>query len=146
MDDDTFNELDELERMFADDDDQPDPTQKVDPHYRAGREMGSLTTTSSGSNLADDPVPSTSRNQTGQTKSFKEKPKLKNGGSVQKIDSFFEKSSVFTDPVFRLRIVKPLVSSTVLLERMQGRTAISFAKVRHHTEHGDRTMDWVIGG
>ena len=143
MEDETFNELDELERLFADNDDEPDPTQKVDPYYRAGREMGSMNPVPGSSNQHDNAQPSTSRNQTGQTKSFKEKPTVK---KEQKLENFFEKSSVYTDPVFGLRIVKPLVSSAVLLERMQGRTAISFSRVRQHVDSGDRSIDWVIAG
>uniref|UniRef100_A0A1A9X0R8 Protein MCM10 homolog n=1 Tax=Glossina brevipalpis TaxID=37001 RepID=A0A1A9X0R8_9MUSC len=54
--------------------------------------------------------------------------------------------SVFTDPVFGLRIIKPLVSSKLLVERMEGRKAISFASVAFHTQRGDLSKDWVIAG
>ncbi|KAL9706823.1 hypothetical protein quinque_010341 [Culex quinquefasciatus] len=61
------------------------------------------------------------------------------------IPEVFQKS-VYTDPVFGLRIVHPLVSSTVLQERMQGRKPISLARIKSHVEHGDLKEDWAIAG
>lgn len=58
----------------------------------------------------------------------------------------FEKYNVYTDPVFGIRITHPLISSNVLLERMQGRLPIGMNKVRYHTEQGDKSRDWVIAG
>lgn len=61
------------------------------------------------------------------------------------IPEVFHKS-VYTDPVFGIRIVHPLVSSAVLQERMQGRKPISFARLKSHVEHGDLKEDWAIAG
>uniref|UniRef100_A0A1Q3EWW6 Protein MCM10 homolog n=1 Tax=Culex tarsalis TaxID=7177 RepID=A0A1Q3EWW6_CULTA len=61
------------------------------------------------------------------------------------IADVFQKS-VYTDPVFGIRIVHPLVSSTVLQERMQGRKPISLARIKSHVEHGDLKEDWAIAG
>uniref|UniRef100_A0A336N3B0 CSON009751 protein n=1 Tax=Culicoides sonorensis TaxID=179676 RepID=A0A336N3B0_CULSO len=81
----------------------------------------------------------------GQSTSFKQKVSTET--KSQPLTNFFEKTTVYTDPVFGMRIKQPLISSAVLLERMQGRTPISFARVRYHTEQGgDLTKDWVIAG
>lgn len=53
---------------------------------------------------------------------------------------------VYTDPVFGLRIVHPLISSSSMQERMQGRTAVSVSNLKHHLAHGDKTVDWAIAG
>jgi minichromosome maintenance protein 10 len=54
--------------------------------------------------------------------------------------------NIFCDPIFGLRIIHPLISSSVLVERMQGRTPVSVSRLRLHTEKGDRTADWVVAG
>lgn len=54
--------------------------------------------------------------------------------------------AVFYDPVFGLRIVQPLVSSSTLKDRMEGKTAVTVQRVRFHTERGDMTKDWAIAG
>uniref|UniRef100_A0A1A9UPS9 Protein MCM10 homolog n=1 Tax=Glossina austeni TaxID=7395 RepID=A0A1A9UPS9_GLOAU len=64
----------------------------------------------------------------------------------QSITAALPQQHVFTDPVFGLRIIKPLVSSKLLVERMEGRKAISFASVAFHTQRGDLSQDWVIAG
>ncbi|XP_055543509.1 protein MCM10 homolog [Wyeomyia smithii] len=56
------------------------------------------------------------------------------------------KNSVFTDPVFGIRIVHPLVSSTVLQERMQGRKAIPMIRLKYHIESGNLNEDWALAG
>lgn len=53
---------------------------------------------------------------------------------------------IYTDPVFGLRIVHPLISSSAMQDRMQGRTAVSVSNLRHHLAHGDQTKDWAIAG
>lgn len=63
-------------------------------------------------------------------------PETKNG---QKVD-------VYTDPIFGIRITKPLISSAALLDRMQGREAINMLRVKRHVENEDLSKDWVIGG
>lgn len=55
-------------------------------------------------------------------------------------------SDVYTDPVFGIRITKPLISSSAFLERMQGREAISMLRVKRHVESDDASKDWVISG
>ncbi|XP_059221895.1 protein MCM10 homolog [Stomoxys calcitrans] len=54
-------------------------------------------------------------------------------------------SSVYMDPIFGLRIIKPLVSSTLLKERMAGRQPVAFSAIAFHVQRGDLTKDWVIG-
>lgn len=61
------------------------------------------------------------------------------------IPDVFHKS-VYTDPIFGIRIVHPLLSSATLQERMQGRKPISFARLKSHVEHGDLKEDWAIAG
>ncbi|XP_026321522.1 protein MCM10 homolog [Hyposmocoma kahamanoa] len=55
-------------------------------------------------------------------------------------------ADIYTDPVFGIRITKPLVSSTALVERMQGREAVSMLRVKKYVELKNNTQDWVIGG
>lgn len=55
-------------------------------------------------------------------------------------------SDVYTDPVFGIRITKPLVSSATLWDRMQGREAINMMRVKRHVANEDLSKDWVIGG
>ncbi|KAH9634291.1 hypothetical protein HF086_011551 [Spodoptera exigua] len=57
-----------------------------------------------------------------------------------------ESADIYTDPVFGIRITKPLISSTALLDRMQGREAINMLRVKRHVENEDLSKDWVIGG
>ncbi|KAH8410186.1 hypothetical protein KR009_007905 [Drosophila setifemur] len=55
-------------------------------------------------------------------------------------------SAVFTDPVFGLRMINPLISSSLLQERMAERKAVPFTGVAYHIERGDLAKDWVIAG
>ncbi|KAG7312437.1 hypothetical protein JYU34_001939 [Plutella xylostella] len=55
-------------------------------------------------------------------------------------------SDIYTDPVFGIRITKPLISSTALLDRMQGREAVSMLRVKRFVENEDATRDWVTAG
>ncbi|KAH8334290.1 hypothetical protein KR059_008614 [Drosophila kikkawai] len=55
-------------------------------------------------------------------------------------------SAVYTDPVFGLRMINPLISSSLLQERMAGRKSVPFAGVAFHIERGDLAKDWVIAG
>ncbi|XP_053611202.1 protein MCM10 homolog [Plodia interpunctella] len=55
-------------------------------------------------------------------------------------------TDVYTDPVFGLRITKPLISSTALLDRMQGREAVNMLRVKRYVENEDLKKDWVIAG
>lgn len=53
---------------------------------------------------------------------------------------------VYTDPVFGLRIVHPLISSTAMQERMVGRKAVTITSIPAHLAHGDKSVDWAIAG
>uniref|UniRef100_A0A1B0AS88 Protein MCM10 homolog n=1 Tax=Glossina palpalis gambiensis TaxID=67801 RepID=A0A1B0AS88_9MUSC len=77
--------------------------------------------------------------------SFKRLPDTK-VRNEQSLTAALPQQQVFADPVFGLRIIKPLVSSKLLVERMEGRKAISFASVAFHTQRGDLSQDWVIAG
>ncbi|KAI5636605.1 mcm10 replication factor domain-containing protein [Phthorimaea operculella] len=55
-------------------------------------------------------------------------------------------SDIYTDPIFGIRITKPLISSAGLLERMQGREAVCMLRVKRFVEHEDNSRDWVIAG
>ncbi|XP_065074585.1 protein MCM10 homolog [Ochlerotatus camptorhynchus] len=56
------------------------------------------------------------------------------------------KKSVYTDPIFGIRLVHPLISSTMMQERMQGRKPVSMARIKHHIEHVNLKEDWAIAG
>ncbi|XP_045775186.1 protein MCM10 homolog isoform X2 [Maniola jurtina] len=55
-------------------------------------------------------------------------------------------SDVYTDPIFGIRITKPLISSSALLDRMQGREAVNMLRVKRYVENEDLSKDWVIAG
>ncbi|CAH0549858.1 unnamed protein product [Brassicogethes aeneus] len=72
--------------------------------------------------------------------------KPKNTLELPKIEQNKPAGDVYTDPVFGLRIINPLVSSQVLKERMIGREAIPFLKLKNFVQSQDTNKDWVIGG
>lgn len=53
---------------------------------------------------------------------------------------------IYTDPVFGLRIVHPLISSASMLERMQNRKAVTVSSVEKHITSDDLKKDWAIAG
>ncbi|XP_047535862.1 protein MCM10 homolog [Vanessa atalanta] len=55
-------------------------------------------------------------------------------------------SDVYTDPIFGIRITKPLISSSALLDRMQGREAVNMLRIKRYVENEDLSKDWVIAG
>lgn len=55
-------------------------------------------------------------------------------------------TDIYTDPVFGIRITKPLISSTALVERMQGREAVNMLRAKKYVELKNDSQDWVIGG
>lgn len=57
-----------------------------------------------------------------------------------------ENINIYTDPVFGLRIVQPLVSSEMLKDRMVGRTPVDTCNLEYHTTASDLTQDWCMGG
>ncbi|TMW43988.1 hypothetical protein DOY81_010931, partial [Sarcophaga bullata] len=65
---------------------------------------------------------------------------------MEKSLSIGAQSSVYSDPVFGLRFVNPLVSSTVLKERMNDRKVVPFSAIAFHIQRGDLSQDWVIAG
>lgn len=72
--------------------------------------------------------------------------KIPASGVVKRLAAAPSEPAVFCDPVFGLRIVQPLISSSTLKERMEGRTAVGVQRVRFHTERGDMSKDWAIAG
>lgn len=54
--------------------------------------------------------------------------------------------NVYTDPIFGLRIVQPLVSSSMLRERMIGRTPVEIRYLQNHLQNADQSLDWCIAG
>ncbi|CAH0400755.1 unnamed protein product [Chilo suppressalis] len=84
-----------------------------------------------------------------RSSSFKKKPAVteedvKNTFCVP--EKKLQCSDVYTDPVFGIRIIKPLIPSTALLDRMQGREAINMLRVKRHVENEDLSKDWVTAG
>lgn len=57
-----------------------------------------------------------------------------------------EKCDVFIDPLFHIRMVNPLVSSTVLQERMSGRDAVQFCNLSRYLQTKKSDRDWVLAG
>ncbi|XP_034940442.1 protein MCM10 homolog [Chelonus insularis] len=55
-------------------------------------------------------------------------------------------SDVYSDPIFGLRIVKPLVSSAELKERMKDRKTVTVSRIKHFIATQDLSNDWVIAG
>ncbi|XP_045523374.1 protein MCM10 homolog [Pieris brassicae] len=55
-------------------------------------------------------------------------------------------ADILTDPVFGIRVTKPIISSTALLDRMQGREAVNVLRVKRYVENEDLSKDWVIAG
>lgn len=54
--------------------------------------------------------------------------------------------NVYTDPIFGLRLVQPLISSTILRERMIGRQPVEIRYLQNHLLNGDLSKDWCISG
>lgn len=57
-----------------------------------------------------------------------------------------ESALVFVDPVFGLRLRKPLVSSKTLVELMENRKAVNFSNLQYYTKREDLSDDWVVAG
>lgn len=57
-----------------------------------------------------------------------------------------DKFDVFTDPVFGLRIMNPLISSSVLQERMIGRDPVQFGQLNRYLQTHNSEKDWVLAG
>lgn len=57
-----------------------------------------------------------------------------------------ENVGVYTDPIFGIRIIHPLISSKQIGERMMGRVAVPMSTLRKHLDHGDLSKDWAVAG
>lgn len=57
-----------------------------------------------------------------------------------------EDVSIYTDPIFGIRIVQPLISSAMMKERMVGRIAVDVRNLTNHLEHTDLSQDWCLAG
>lgn len=55
-------------------------------------------------------------------------------------------NNVYTDPIFGLRIIQPLISSTVLRERIVGRHPVEIRYLQNHLMSTDLSQDWCISG
>lgn len=82
------------------------------------------------------------------SKSFQEKPKAAGSAASapKMVQSKLKVDPIFTDPVFGLRIINPLISSQTLTDRMNSRKAVAFTTLRFHIDKGDHSVDWVIAG
>ncbi|VEN48495.1 unnamed protein product [Callosobruchus maculatus] len=56
------------------------------------------------------------------------------------------KTDVYTDPFFFIRIINPLISSSMLQERMAGREAVHMTKLSRFIQMNPKDKDWVIAG
>ncbi|KAK7864510.1 hypothetical protein R5R35_003122 [Gryllus longicercus] len=57
-----------------------------------------------------------------------------------------QKLDVYSDPVFGIRMINPLITSRQLQEKMMGRTAVTMANIKRHIANGGTESDWVIAG
>lgn len=57
-----------------------------------------------------------------------------------------EDVNIYTDPIFGIRIVQPLISSAVMKERMVGRIAVDVRNLQNHLENNDLSQDWCVAG
>lgn len=74
-------------------------------------------------------------------------PLSKSVSSQQKTPKPLEPvENVFTDPIFGLRLVQPLISSTMLRERMIGRQPVEIRYLQNHLMNADLSKDWCISG
>lgn len=58
----------------------------------------------------------------------------------EKTDNFY------TDPIFGLRLIRPLISSTTLRERMIGRKSVEIRYLQNYLHNADLSKDWCISG
>ncbi|XP_044004232.1 protein MCM10 homolog [Aphidius gifuensis] len=70
--------------------------------------------------------------------------KVKKAGPL--VDWLDKPSDVYCDPCFGLRIIKPLISSTELKNRMKDRTAVTVSKIKQFIVNKNTENDWVIAG
>lgn len=53
---------------------------------------------------------------------------------------------IYTDPVFGIRIVHPLISSVCLQERMLNRIPVTISNLKNHLANMAASQDWAIAG
>lgn len=56
------------------------------------------------------------------------------------------KPAVDCHPIFGLRVVNPLVSSSLLEERMVGKDNVTFARIKCFVKNASSDTDWVVAG
>ncbi|XP_026472552.1 protein MCM10 homolog isoform X1 [Ctenocephalides felis] len=56
------------------------------------------------------------------------------------------KCDVYTDPIFGIRLINPVISSATLTERMTGKLPVRFAQIKRHVQSGNLDSDWVVAG
>ncbi|KAK0167856.1 hypothetical protein PV327_001711 [Microctonus hyperodae] len=71
------------------------------------------------------------------------KDKAKTGPLVEWLN---KPSDIYTDPIFGLRIVTPLISSAELKERMRDRTAVTVSRIKQFISTQNLDNDWAISG
>lgn len=57
-----------------------------------------------------------------------------------------EDINIYTDPIFGIRIVQPLISSAMMKERMVGRVAVDVRNLQKHLDQNDLSQDWCLAG
>nr|XP_033338094.1 protein MCM10 homolog [Megalopta genalis] len=62
------------------------------------------------------------------------------------INNNFTSKEVYSDPCFGLRIITPIISSTELKSRMDGKIPVTVSKITSHINSGKKDNDWVIAG
>ncbi|XP_060520030.1 protein MCM10 homolog [Cylas formicarius] len=92
--------------------------------------------------------PSISSSHYGQPKqrisTWKTKPQSFAGKKLEKLES--KPQDVLIDPFFGIRIVNPLISSSTLQEKMEGREAVKFSAISRYIMGETKQKDWVICG
>nr|CAH7755992.1 unnamed protein product [Callosobruchus chinensis] len=102
-----------------------------------GKEIKSLLATSSQSS----PIYETKR----QSSTWKSKQSQNVLQTTPKLQPPY-KTDVYTDPFFFIRIINPLISSSMLQERMAGREAVHMMKLSRFIQMNPKDKDWVIAG
>lgn len=85
------------------------------------------------------PDPTIRNERASSWKSGSKKPGITPKATTKAVD-------VYTDPYFGIRIINPLVSSSVLQERMEGREAVPLAKLKQFTSTTVEGKNWVVAG
>jgi minichromosome maintenance protein 10 len=65
------------------------------------------------------------------------------GASVKPVVAPVTSDNGFTDPFFGIKIINPLIGSSTLMQRMEGRKQIKVSQIKTHMRGGDIKDDWV---